>query len=177
MAWGQRYQLGAAPPVVAFLQMELALHPDLEPIAFLLGRWHGEGDGEYPTIEPVRYREEVELDHVGKPFLSYRQRTWALDDGRPLHAEVGYLRAAGNGRLELVLAHPTGVVELAVGSVTGRRIELASTFVMSTPTAKEVTALERTVRLDDDGVLRYELRMAAVGVDLAVHLRGELRRA
>src|SRR5581483_9726272 len=137
MAWGQRYQLGAATAVVAFLQMELALHPDLEPIAFLLGRWHGEGDGEYPTIEPFRYREEVELDH----------------------------------------AHPTGVVELAVGSVTGRRIELASTFVMSTPTAKEVTALERTVRLDDDGVLRYELRMAAVGVDLAVHLRGELRRA
>ncbi len=157
--------------------MESALHPDLEPIAFLLGSWSGEGDGEYPTVEPFRYGEEVEFGHTGKPFLSYRQRTWALDDGRPLHAEVGYLRSSGNGRLELVLAHPTGVVELAVGSVTDRRIELASAFVRSAPSAKEVTAIERSMRLDDDGVLRYELRMAAVGVDLAVHLRGELQRS
>src|SRR5581483_2655902 len=135
--------------------MEPALHPDLEPIAFLLGSWRGEGDGEYPTVEAFRYGEQVEFGHVGKPYLFYRQRTWALDDGRPLHAEVGYLRSVGDGRLELVLAHPTGVVELALGAVADRTIELASTWVRSAPTAKEVTALERSIRLDEDGALRY----------------------
>src|SRR5262245_60428164 len=113
----------------------------LEPIAFLLGTWRGEGTGEYPTIERFRYVEEVRFWHVGKPFLAYTQRTWALDDGRPLHGEMGYWRPQPDGRIEVVLAHPTGVVEVQEGTITGTRIALASAQVARTSTAKEVTAL------------------------------------
>jgi hypothetical protein len=154
------------------------VHPDVQPIAFLLGTWTGEGKGEYPTIESFAYGEEVRFWHVGKPFLAYSQRTWALDDGRPLHGEAGYWRPKPEGRIEIVLAHPTGIVEIQEGTVAneGQTVEVASTSIGLTTTAKEVTALKRTVRVAGD-VLSYEVRMAAVGVPLTHHLAAELRRA
>ena len=65
------------------------LHPNLEALAPLLGAWAGQGAGKYPTIEPFEYLEEVVFSHVGKPFLAYAQKTRAVSDGKPLHAETG----------------------------------------------------------------------------------------
>jgi nitrobindin-like protein len=152
------------------------LHPEVLPLAFLLGTWEGEGHGEYPTIKPFAYGEEIRFWHVGKPFLAYSQRTWALDDGRPLHAEMGYWRPQGGGRIELVMAHPTGVAEVSRGTFTGSAIDVASTTLGRTGSAKEVTRLERSFRVDGD-VMTYELRMAAVGVTLTHHLSAELKRS
>lgn len=155
------------------------LHPDLAALAPLLGTWAGRGSGVYPTIPPFDYLEEVVFSHVGKPFLAYGQKTKAVADGKPLHAETGYLRVPQPGQLELVLAHPSGITEIEVGSysVTGDRIDMqmSTTAVGSTPTAKEVTALGRSIRIDGDE-LSYTVQMGAVGQPLQDHLTAVLHR-
>jgi hypothetical protein len=157
-----------------------SLHPDVAALAPLLGTWTGAGAGVYPTIASFGYGEEATFTSVGKPFLAYRQRTWAGDDDRPLHAEAGYWRAPGPGRSELVVAHPTGLVEVDEGTVetttSGVRLSVVSLVVAGTSSAKDVAAVRRHVEVDDD-VLRYTIDMAAVGEPLQRHLEAELTRA
>ena len=155
--------------------MSAEFAPELRPVAFLLGTWRGEGDGEYPTIKPFRYREEIRFWHVGKPYLAYTQRTESADDGRLLHGEMGYLRLKGTDEVELVIAQPTGYAEIQLGRLMGTRIELRSILVGRTPTAKPVTAVTRTLWIEDDR-LRYELEMAMNGVPLLRHLTATLQR-
>ena len=154
--------------------MHLPLAPPLEPLASLLGTWQGEGEGHYPTIEAFKYVEEVTFSHVGKPFLAYQQRTRHGDTGFPLHAETGYWRMAGD-RVEVVLAHPSGILESLEGSFDQGVVELSSRSVIGTATAKSVTELRRRFELDGDE-LRYDVWMAAVGQPLTHHLRAVLHR-
>lgn len=155
------------------------LHPGIAVLAPLVGTWVGEGSGEYPTIEPFGYVEEVTIGHTGKPFLTYSQRTKATDDGRPLHVETGYLRVPSPGKVELVLAHPTGVTEIEEGTLSAGAdtlvLDMNSTSVGLTESAKDVKSLTRSIRVAGDD-LSYTLRMAAVGHGLQHHLTAALHR-
>ena len=153
------------------------LYPDIAVLAPLLGTWVGPGAGEYPTIAPFTYLETVTFGHLGKPFLSYSQRTKAADDGRPLHAESGYVRVPEPGRVEFLLAHPTGIVEVLEGTFTTHplRIDVTATTIGRSASAKEVTALARSFQCDGDE-LTYTVQMGAVGQPLQHHLSATLRR-
>lgn len=151
------------------------LHPDLTHLGALLGTWEGDGAGHYPTIDDFVYRERVTFGHVGKPFLVYQQRTWHPEQGHPMHAETGYLRPAPDGRVELVLAHPTGIVEVEEGTFGGGALRLATTTIGRTSTAKDVRSLRRELRLDGDR-LDYDLWMAHADVAETHHLAATLFR-
>lgn len=151
------------------------LHDAIAHLSFLVGHWAGQGSGHYPTIEDFDYREQVWFEHVGKPFIAYRQGTKHASTGLPLHAESGYLRPVGTTGLELVLVQPSGIVEVHEGEVDGTSLQLRSTNVLTTATAKDVAAVERSIRVDDDR-LTYDLSMAAVGLELQHHLAATLTR-
>lgn len=154
------------------------LHPAIAALAPLLGTWVGRGAGEYPTIAPFEYTEEATFGHVGKPFLSYGHRTRNAE-GAPMHAETGYLRMPAPDRVEWVLAHPTGIAELEEGTVTiadgAITLELRTTSIGRTASAKEVTALGRSLHVAGD-TLTYTVRMGAVGHPLRHHLAATLHR-
>jgi len=149
---------------------------ELAPVAALLGRWQGEGIATYPTmVAPVPYREEIEFDHVGDPFLRYTQQSWTVQ-GEPLHFERGFWRVAGDD-VEACLAHPLGLAEIAHGRVEGSSLELSSAgTVARSATGAAVTGLRRRYRWTEDR-LAYDVEMAMDEVPMTVHLEAELRRA
>ena len=117
--------------------------------------------------------------HDGRPFLEYSSRTWVLDaDGervRQSAREAGWWRPGSQPRdVEVMLAHPSGIVEVYVGEVAFRKVELRTDVVARTETAKEVTALHRLYGIVEDTDLAYAIDLAAVGQPLQPHLSARL---
>src|ERR1700740_1893449 len=153
----------------------MELNPALKPVAFLLGTWKGDGEGQSPTIQPFRFREEIRFTHNGKAFLIYSQRTEAMDTGQPLHSESGYLRLVDGDQGEFVIAQPIGFAEISLGRIAGQRVDVESATVGRTPTAKPVTSISRSLWLEGD-TLRSELKMGMAGVPVARHLAASFKR-
>ncbi len=155
--------------------VEALLHADVEKIAFLLGTWRGEGEGEWPDCAPFRFREELVFEHVGKPMLLYRQESWDLQDGSPLHFERGFFRVTGPGRVGVVLSHQMGAVEVAEGTVVGTVLESSSTSVGLISTAPAITELRRRIEVSDNR-LTYDLQMAMRDIALTHHTKSRLEK-
>lgn len=154
-------------------------HPDLAPLLFLLGRWEGVGVGGYPTIDSFQFGQELIFSHNGKPFMAHTSRTWRMAEdgviGPPLSTETGYWRPKPDGRIEVTLAHPTGIVEIYLGEISGTKIEMATDVVARTATAKEVTGGRRIYGLAGPD-LGWAYDMAAMGQPLQSHVSAMLQR-
>lgn len=150
------------------------LHPALAPLSYLLGRWRGEGDGGFPTINSFRYGEEVTFSHSGKPVIAYTQKTWKLDSGEPMHTESGYWRPKPDGSIEVVIAQSTGLVEVQKGTYDAENkvIKLKSEVVGNASKVKEITR-EFVVA---NGTLSYVVQMATHLNSLQPHLKAVLSK-
>ena len=155
------------------------LHPDLMPLAWLVGSWRGKGRGEYPNVPAFQFAQEVSFNHDGRHFLNYFSRSWIIDDNneiiRPAASEVGFWRVKENNVLEVILAHNTGIAEGWVGIVKGAKIQLEMDQGYSSPSAKIVTAGSRLYGLVE-GELFTSYDMAAEGQTLQAHLWSSLER-
>lgn len=151
----------------------------LRPLAWLIGRWEGAGVVGYPTIESAHFGQEVEVTHDGRGFLKWESRSWILDSEtgaivRPAAIESGFWRPQ-NGEVELLLAHPTGILELYYGTMEAAKVHLKTDGVLRSPGAKEYNAATRMYGLVDSQLM-WTMDMAAVGQHLQSHLSATLKR-
>lgn len=155
------------------------LHPNCGPVAWLLGSWLGNGHGDYPTIEPFQYGQEIVFQQDGRPFFHYFARSWVIDENgekvRDAAQETGFLRCPEPGKVEMVLAHNIGFSEIWYGEAADGKLELRTAGVGYTETAKEVTSGHRLYG-NVEGDLLYAYDMGAVGEDLQPHLWARLKR-
>jgi hypothetical protein len=155
------------------------IHPNLHKFAWLLGSWQGGGDGDYPTIEPFKFGQELIFQQDGRPFMHYMAKSWVLDaEGNKVREgaqETGFLRCLEDGSVELLLSHNTGFVEIYYGKVDGAKLELSTDAVVRTETAKPYVAARRLYGLVE-GDLWFAMDMAAMEQELQPHLWGKLVR-
>lgn len=160
-------------------ELDPDLPSELAPLAWLVGRWQGAGVVGYPTMESVNFGQEIECTHDGRPFLTWVSRTWLLDDAgatvRPLATELGFWRPLPDNEVELLLTHPTGIVEMYVGQASPAKVELRTDGVMRSAHAKEYTAAHRLYGTVQSNLM-WVMDMAAMGEPMTSHASAELKR-
>ncbi|NLT29513.1 MAG: FABP family protein [Propionibacterium sp.] len=119
------------------------LSPELVALAWMRGRWVGEGHGEWPGIGTFEFGQQVEFTDNGGDYLHYLSQTWELDEKRQPKAarsmETGFWRPQRDGTVEVVMCHPEGYSEIWFGNITGARIDLTTDAVARTRTALAYT--------------------------------------
>lgn len=158
------------------------LHKDCRAVSALVGVWHGIGTVNYPTLNgPYRFGQQITISHDGRPFLRHEAHSWLLDaDGnvlRPSVCEIGWWRSYPDWRVELLLSHNTGVLELFYGGgyEHGWNIWTNDT-VLRTDTAEDVSAADRQYTLRTDGGIDYAESRAMMGHPKAPYAHAELHR-
>jgi hypothetical protein len=153
----------------------------VQPFAWLIGTWRGEGVGGYPTLEQdFAYGEEITFACPGKPLLTFASRSWSLDDDRPLALSTGFWRPTSPTEVEVVLSVAAGLVEVLYGALvdgpSGVHVELHSDLIGHTATAKKVS-LDKRMYAVRGGKLMYAMEMAAMELtELHPHLSAALDR-
>jgi THAP4-like, heme-binding beta-barrel domain len=159
------------------------LPAELAHLRWLIGRWGGIGESAYPTGQPYRYEQIVEFASDGRPFLEYRSISWVVDSDNNrtelADTESGYWRPRPDNGVELLLAHPSGRVEVWLGRVevtsiedarvTGAKMELTTDAVVRTETGDDVSSGQRLYGLVG-GRLLSTYDMAAHGHPMANNL-------
>ena len=90
-------------------------------------------------------------------------------------AGYGTTAALVGNTAELLLTHPTGIVEMYYGKAEPAKVELRTDGVLRSPHAKEYTAAQRLYGLVNSNLM-WVMDMAAVGQPLQSHVSAELKR-
>ncbi|WP_062070303.1 FABP family protein [Demequina sediminicola] len=164
--------------------------PEVYPLAWLVGRWQGHGEIDYPGIPKAETLQAIAFDHDGGPYLTYTCTTYLRgDDGEPgqvWSVESGFWRVApqapegvelkeGQHPLEIVLTEASGVLTCYMGAVGNGRIDMATRFAASTESGPEVRGGTRMYGLVE-GELMWAWDLAAFGNDLQSYMSARLKR-
>lgn len=164
--------------------------PEAYPLAWLVGRWSGRGEVDYPGIPRAEITQELEFDHDGGPYLTYRSTLRLADagdePGTVWAVESGFWRVAPSAPegvqledyqhpLEVVLADASGLLTCYMGAVGNGRIDLATRFAAATESGPEVRGATRMYG-NVNGELMWAWDLAAFGQDLQSYVSLQLTR-
>lgn len=146
----------------------------IKPISWLIGKWLSvSAKGQYPTIKPFEYCEEMEFTFIGQPILNYFSKTWLLENKLPKHFESGFLRIKpGTNQVSFMIAHNLGLNSLEEGEATDCEMKIKSSEISRMSFAKEpaVCKIERHYKLNND-ILELVVFMETQNTPLTEHLR------
>jgi len=157
------------------------LQPQLMGMAWMIGRWEGNGHGSWPGQGEFTFGQQIDIAHNRGDYLSYIAQWFSVDaDGRPeepMGMEAGFWRPQADGSVELVLANPAGWAEVWHGTITGAKIALTTDAVMRTSTAAVSYTGGQRLYGNVEGDLLWTLDRAATDVMLQPYMWARLRRA
>ncbi len=150
-------------------------------LASLVGTWHGQGKGYFPTIAPFDYREALSFELRDAMTVHYQQVTekWIAADAvyETSHWESGFIRLLDNNSLELINSQSGGRGEILTGEIT-----IAPDATIFRFTNKQqindarMVATTRTFSLSG-ATLIYQMQMHTTAVaQLTPHLEAALQR-
>lgn len=143
-------------PYLAYESYAWLLDDELRPLASESGFW--------------RLARPAQDADGGPGMLPATGESYASAD------DVERLRTpAGAFEIEALIAHPTGVAELYLGTIEGPRVDLATDAVLRGPGAKEHTASTRMYGLVEQHLL-WAWDLAALGQGLESHASARLAR-
>lgn len=120
-------------------EIPAGMHPDLVALAWMVGRWEGIGQGQWPDAGEFRYGAQLDFSHNGGPYLYYVGQLFELDDVgdsvRTMYMESGFWRPQRDASLEVVMCHPDGFAEVWLGRIQGAKIEMTTDAVARTVTS------------------------------------------
>jgi hypothetical protein len=157
------------------------LHPDLVPLAFLLGRWEGAGVFDFPGAEKCNFGQEVTFGHDGRGFLAYTSHAWVLDDDgkktSPLETETGFWRVGADRTVDVVMVRDQGVAENWYGELAANKqqIDLATDAIVTTASAAPYSAGKRLYGYVN-GDLMWVGEKATPDISLRPYMSAQLKK-
>lgn len=156
------------------------LNPALMPIAWLIGRWQGNGHGSWPDQGSFEFGQQIDFATNQGPYLHYLSQTWTLDpEGQPdtpLSMETGFWRPLEDGTLEVVLTSPEGWAEVWAGRLQGATVDLTTDVVARTTTAQLAYTGGHRLYGNVEGDLMWAFDRATTTVELQPYMWARLAR-
>ncbi|VDK35787.1 unnamed protein product [Taenia asiatica] len=104
-----------------------AVHESMKLLSFLVGRWHGTGEGFLPHGPSFKYEENLVIENIGQPNFAYSAASFI--DGVTRHRESGFIKCHEDSQILFCLADNLGTCSILLGPV---EIESKSTKILLT---------------------------------------------
>lgn len=170
------------PADTANVRLGPEIHHDCLPLLPMVGIWRGAGRfGNEPGERAPQFGQQITVAHDGRPFLRFESVMWTLGDdgavGEPGEREVGWLRPQADGRIELLLTHAEGRIEVFYGRApTLTSWEFSTDAVWRTPSGPAVVGATRLYGVTGDGKLAYVEERALAEAPLTPYASAALDR-